>query len=99
MGFNEFMEKGRTDKAFAAKFQGLTSVDDIVALAKNEGYNISVSDFNEQMSDDELDNVAGGANLNNDWAKGNGSKEKNRAIVAAGPNWVAVNPIAVAVAG
>lgn len=98
MGFNEFMERGRTDKAFAAKFKGLTSVEDIVALAKNEGYNISVSDFNEQMTDDELDNVAGGANINSDGAKDNGPKEKNKIIVAAGPNWIAVNPIAVAVA-
>ena len=99
MGFNEFMERGRTDKAFAAKFQGLTSVEDIVALAKNEGYNISVSDFNEQMSDDELDNVAGGANLNNDLAKDNGHKERNREILAGGPSWLVLNPFAVAVAG
>ena len=60
MGFKEFADRVRSDKAFAAKFQGLTDVAQVVALAKAEGYEISDSDFHRELSDEELDKVAGG---------------------------------------
>ena len=59
MGFKEFAERVRSDKEFAAKFQGLTDVAQVVALAKADGYEISTADF-EALSDEELDNVSGG---------------------------------------
>lgn len=83
MGFKEFESRVRNDKAFAAKFQGITDPAAVIALAKSEGYTLSMNDFNEEMTDDELDNVAGGAS---DIQKEHGKENsKNRAIVAIGP--------------
>ena len=60
MEFKEFESRIRSDRTFSAKFQGLTDSTAIISLAKSEGYNISMDDFSEELSDEELDNVAGG---------------------------------------
>ena len=46
-----------SDAAFATKFKGAQTDEQIIALAKAEGYNL------EQLSEEELDNVAGGSAL------------------------------------
>lgn len=56
-GFKEFKERFMSDVAFATKFKGAQTDEQIIALAKAEGYNL------EQLSEDELDNVAGGSTL------------------------------------
>ena len=61
IGFKEFESRVRRDSAFAAKFKGINDPAAVIALAKKEGYNLSMSDFSEELSDEELDNVAGGA--------------------------------------
>ena len=43
-----------SDAAFRAKFADIKSADEAMALAKAEGYDLS------QLSDDDLDQVAGG---------------------------------------
>ena len=60
MGFKEFKEKLQADKAFAAKFEGIDSAAKVVELAKAEGYDISTADLKMELSDDDLDAVAGG---------------------------------------
>ena len=67
---------------FAAKFKGINDPAAVIALAKAEGYNLSMSDFSEELSDEELDNVAGGANVN-EGANDRGPKDKNRLVVVA----------------
>ena len=97
MGFKEFESRVRNDSAFAAKFKGINDPAAVIALAKAEGYNLSMSDFSEELSDEELDNVAGGANVN-EGANDRGPKDKNRTVVAVAVGVVAVVPFAVAVA-
>ncbi len=55
MWWKEFQARFESDEAFRAKFADVKTEDEFMARAKAEGY-----DF-EQLSDDELDNVAGGA--------------------------------------
>ena len=56
-GFNEFKTRVENDAEFAAKFKGAKNESQLIAMAKAEGYNL------EQLSDAELDNVAGGSAL------------------------------------
>ena len=56
-GFKEFKERFMSDAEFAKKFKGAQTDEQVIALAKSEGYNL------EQLSDAELDNVAGGSSL------------------------------------
>ena len=59
---NELMEKLK-DEAFAKKFEGFKSVEDFVAIAKKEGYDISIEDIEsitKDLSDEDLEKVAGG---------------------------------------
>ena len=53
-GFREFEARIKSDSAFRAKFAGVKSEDEMIQRAKAEGY-----DF-EQLSDEQLDDVAGG---------------------------------------
>ncbi len=52
------------DEALAAKFKQCTDVDAFVSLATSKGYNISTDDIQaantKNLSDEELDDVAGG---------------------------------------
>ncbi|MBR2518204.1 MAG: Nif11 family protein [Selenomonadaceae bacterium] len=56
-GFKEFKSRIESDAEFAAKFKGVENESQAIALAKAEGYDL------EQLSDEELDNVAGGSAL------------------------------------
>ena len=53
-GLKEFKTRIESDAEFAAKFKGAQTDEQLIALAKAEGYDL------EQLSDDELDHVAGG---------------------------------------
>ena len=51
---NEFKTRFESDAAFRAKFADVKNEDKFMAHAKAEGYDL------EMLSDDELDDVAGG---------------------------------------
>ncbi|MBR0060338.1 MAG: Nif11-like leader peptide family natural product precursor [Selenomonadaceae bacterium] len=53
-GLKEFKARIESDKAFCAKFAGKSDEKQLLALAKAEGYDL------EQLTDEELDMVAGG---------------------------------------
>lgn len=53
-GFTEFKERFTSDKAFAMKFANAENEAQVIAIAKAEGYDL------EQLSDEELDEVAAG---------------------------------------
>jgi predicted ribosomally synthesized peptide with nif11-like leader len=55
----EFKENLFTDAEFSAKFKEKETAEEIVELAKADGFEITVKDINE-LSDEELSNVAGG---------------------------------------
>ncbi len=57
-GFKEFKARIESDTAFRAKFAEFDSEDKLIAAAKAEGYDLSESNF-EQLSENELDEVAG----------------------------------------
>ena len=59
MDFAAFKAKVSSDKAFAAEFAG-KKPSEIVELAKAKGYNVTVADFKSDLSDNDLDAVAGG---------------------------------------
>ena len=59
MDFAAFKSKVTSDAAFAAEFEG-KKPSEIVELAKAKGYNISVADFRSNLTDSDLDAVAGG---------------------------------------
>ncbi|ULQ58848.1 Nif11-like leader peptide family natural product precursor [Brucepastera parasyntrophica] len=44
MGFTEFKTRMSTDDAFAAKFDEIGTIEEYVALAKKEGYTITVEE-------------------------------------------------------
>ena len=54
-GMKEFKARIESDATFAKKFAGIDSEDKLISLAKAEGYDL------EQLSEKELDAVAGGA--------------------------------------
>ena len=54
-GIKEFKARIDSDAAFREKFAGIDSEDKLISLAKAEGYDL------EQLSEKELDAVAGGA--------------------------------------
>ena len=62
MGFKEFKEKVIGDKAFAEKFKGLSTPEEIVKVAATAGFSFTVDDLrnNAELTDAELDAVAGG---------------------------------------
>ena len=53
-GFKEFEARIKSDSAFRAKFAEVKSENDMIQRAKSEGYDL------EQLSEYDLDNVAGG---------------------------------------
>ena len=54
-GLKEFKTRIESDEAFKGKFRGAKNENELIALAKTEGYDL------EQLSEEELDNVAGGS--------------------------------------
>jgi predicted ribosomally synthesized peptide with nif11-like leader len=59
----DFKEKLIADAEFAAKFKDAKTAEEIVDLAKAEGFDISVANLWE-LSDEELENAAGGLKIN-----------------------------------
>ena len=63
MGINELREKVKSDKALAEQFKGLKTAEEVVEVAKKNGYDISVSDLelSAGLSEEQLKAVAGGS--------------------------------------
>jgi predicted ribosomally synthesized peptide with nif11-like leader len=55
----KFKEKFIAETDFAVKFKDAKTAEDVVELAKSEGFEITVEDIKE-LRDSELENVAGG---------------------------------------
>ena len=57
----EELLKRLNDKEFSKLFSGANSTEDIIKIAKEQGYDITDEDVeNSSLSDDMLENVAGG---------------------------------------
>ena len=63
MGINELQEKIKTDSALAEKFKGCKNLDEVIELAKAEGYEITIEDIEKltDVSAEDLTKAAGGA--------------------------------------
>jgi predicted ribosomally synthesized peptide with nif11-like leader len=67
MGIDEFVEKIKSDGAFAKKYESLTSLDDVLAQAKADGYSATKEEAlkylegHGNLSDSDLAAVAGGS--------------------------------------
>lgn len=61
MGIKEFMLRIREDTDFAEMFKGMETPEEVVALAKREGYDFTVEDIknNTELTDEELDMASG----------------------------------------
>ena len=65
MGLKEFKEKIMRDEAFAKKFEGVTTPEDLVAKASAEGFTFTVDDVknNSELTEAELQATAGGKSI------------------------------------
>lgn len=65
MGVKEFKEKIIADPAFAAKFANVKNAEELVSLAKKEGFAFTVEDVknNTELTAAELEGAAGGATI------------------------------------
>lgn len=60
-GLEEFREEVLNGHTFDGKFKGITSMDEVYQIAKNEGYEFSKNELEDcEITDDILDSVAGG---------------------------------------
>jgi predicted ribosomally synthesized peptide with nif11-like leader len=57
-----FLEKLKSDTSLQEKLKAMSDVDEILAFAKEAGYEITVEDIKKasQASDQELENASGG---------------------------------------
>lgn len=90
----KFFEKVSADEELAAKVSAEADVAKLIALAKELGFELTEADFKkpvEEISDDELDNVAGGGDVSCACAMGGGgtkdSNDKTCACVLAGAGY------------
>ena len=62
MGINELQAKLKEDSALAEKFKACKNLDEVIALAKDAGFEISAEDFESltNVSAADLRKVAGG---------------------------------------
>ena len=60
-----FLEKVKGDTTLQEKLKGTKSMDDVVSIAKEHGHEFTVDKFN-QLSEKELERVAGGWECNLD---------------------------------
>ena len=62
MALKDLVEKIKNDEAFAEGFKGLKSVDEIVAKAKEAGFDLTDADIDElsKVSAEDLEKAAGG---------------------------------------
>ena len=87
----KFLEKVSEDKALAEKVNANNDPAALIALAKDLGVELTEADLKkpvEELSDDELDTVAGGSDVSCACAMGGGGKkdtnDKTCACVLAG---------------
>ena len=60
-----FLEKVKADTSLQEKLKGASDANDVTAIAKEAGFSISADDINKtqsELSDEELEGVAGGTN-------------------------------------
>ena len=76
-GFKEFKSRIESDAEFAAKFKDVENESQAIALAKAEGYDLT------QLSDEDLDAIAGGGLLDAIWGAIKKVAELDAKIVAA----------------
>ena len=55
-----FLEKVKSDTSLQEKLKAAADSDEIVAIAKDMGYKISADDIQTEISDEELESLAGG---------------------------------------
>ncbi len=63
-----FLEKVKGDTNLQEKLKAAVDADAVTAIAKEAGFSISADDWKNaqsELSDEELEGVAGGLNLNN----------------------------------
>ena len=63
-----FLEKVQGDTSLQEKLKAAANADAVTAIAKEAGFSISADDWKNaqsELSDEELEGVAGGLNLNN----------------------------------
>ena len=63
-----FLEKVQVDTSLQEKLKAAVDADAVTAIAKEAGFSISADDWKNaqsELSDEELEGVAGGLNLNN----------------------------------
>ena len=59
-----FIEKAKGDEALRLRLKGVQSEADWCAIAKEEGFNVSIDEYQkcfDEISEEELEGVAGGA--------------------------------------
>ena len=55
-----FLEKVKADTSLQEKLKAASDADAVVAIAKEAGFSISAEDYASELSDEELEGVAGG---------------------------------------
>lgn len=89
----KFLEEVSLNKELAEKIGSEKDVNAIIAIAKEMGYTLTEADFakNYELSDDDLDSVAGGGDVSCACAMGGGgtkdSNDKTCACVLAGAGY------------
>ena len=90
----KFLEKVSEDRALAEKVGAEKDPQALIALAKEMGFELTAADLErpaEELSDDELDTVAGGGDVSCACAMGGGgtkdSNDKTCACVLAGAGY------------
>ncbi len=65
MGLKEFKERIMTDEAYAKKYIDISSPEDLVEIASEDGYTFTVDDVknNTELTDAELEAAAGGRSI------------------------------------
>lgn len=58
---DEFRERVLTDKKFVKKFDNAKDKEEILKIAKNNGYNFTSNDLKSKELNDTLEQIAGGA--------------------------------------
>ena len=57
-----FLEKVKADTSLQEKLKAAADSDAVLAIAKEAGFSISAEDYASELSDEELEGAAGGAN-------------------------------------
>ena len=69
-----FLEKVKADTSLQEKLKAASDADAVVAIAKEAGFSISADDLKKaqsEISEEELEGVAGGKSWTRCWVEGN----------------------------